>query len=155
MPASKIVDKGEAIRWIEEGRTYDWIVAEYKRKYNIETKPSMWGNFRRREGLEPRLIRDDDLIPWELKDEHRWMNPVNMLRAVARQRAGRELSASDQERLPSWLRTRETEDTVVHYDPDTEEGFWYVPRRPGIDRDLIREPDRKTTPRRSRDKRDS
>jgi len=29
---------------------------------------------------------------------------------------------------------------VVHYDADTEQGVCYVPRRPGVDLDLIREP---------------
>ncbi|MBB5833401.1 hypothetical protein [Kribbella italica] len=131
------------------------MVEQYREKYGIETVPSMWGNFRRRNGIEARLVRDDDLIPWEIKDEHRWRNAVTLLRAVARQRAGMELSERDAERLPGWLETRRETGTVVHYDPDTERGFFYVPRRPGIDNDLIREPESKTTPRRSRDKRDS
>lgn len=155
MPASKIQDKAEVIRWFEEERTYDWMVQKYKEKYGIDTVPSMWGNFRRRNQLDRRLVRDDDLIPWEIQDQHRWRNAVTMLRAVARQRAGMELSERDAERLPGWLRTREETDTVVHYEPETERGFYYVKRRPGIDNDLIREPERKTTPRLNRDKRDT
>lgn len=151
MPASKIVDEAEVIRWFEEGRTYEWMAQQYREKYNIDTVPSMWGNFRRRRGLTRRIVRDDDLIPWAVKDEHRYTYPVSMLRIVARQRAGSELTESDASRLASWLRTREQEDTVVHYDPDTEEGFWYVKRRPGVDKDLIREPERKTTTRPHRD----
>ena len=30
MPASKIQDEHEVIRWIEEGRTYGWMVEEYR-----------------------------------------------------------------------------------------------------------------------------
>lgn len=151
MAKTKIVDEGEVKRWIEEGKTYDWMVRKYKEKYNIETVPSMWSNFRRRRGLERRIFRDDDLIPWAVKREHRWRNQVAMLRAEARRRAGAEVSESSMRALRSWLESMEEGDIVVHYDPDTEEGFFYVPRRPGTDTDLIRKPDFKTTTRRNAD----
>ena len=34
----------------------------------------------------------------------------------------------------------ELEDAVIHYDPDTEEGFWRVPRRGGVDSWWVRDP---------------
>ena len=37
-------------------------------------------------------------------------------------------------------------DLVLDYDPSTEEGFGYVARRPGLDLDLIREPDHESSP---------
>ncbi|WP_405056954.1 hypothetical protein OG474_29970 [Kribbella sp. NBC_01505] len=151
MPASKIQNKQEVIDWFEEGRTYEWMAATYRSKYGIETGPSMWANFRSRNNLVRRTVRDDELIPWEVKEEHRWANPLAMLRAAARQRAGIKLTKSDEKRLAGWLREREKAKEVVHYDPDTDEGFWYVPRRPGIDLDLIREPEKKTTKRRNAD----
>jgi hypothetical protein len=43
------------------------------------------------------------------------------------------------------------EGAVVHYDPDTEEGFFYVPRQEGDD-DLIHRPPSKTTPRPNADR---
>lgn len=146
MPGSKIVDESEVIRWFEEGRTYQWMVEEYKRKYNIETVPSLWGNFRRRRGLARRITRDDELIPWHVKPEHRWAYPLAMLRVEGRRRAGREVREEDEARLESWKKmlTEELGDAVVHYDPDTTDGFFYVPREPG-DKDLIHQPSRKTT----------
>lgn len=63
MGRRKIQDESEVIRWFEEGRTYQWMIEEYRRKYDIETVVSMWGNFRRRRGLDRRIVRDDDLIP--------------------------------------------------------------------------------------------
>jgi hypothetical protein len=155
MPARKIQDEGEVIRWFEEGRTYEWMAEEYRRKYNIETVPSMWGNFRRRKGLARRIVRNDDLIPWSVKEEHRWRHAVLMLRAVARQREGAELDESTAKSLASWLRSLEESNAVVHYDPDTKDGFWYVDRRPGIDLDLIREPDQKTSKRLNADRDDA
>ncbi|MFG3421255.1 hypothetical protein ACIBTZ_13125 [Micromonospora sp. NPDC049460] len=147
MPASKIQNEQEVLRWFEEGRSYQWMVEEYRRKYGIETVPSLWGNFRRRRGLQRRTTRDDDLIPWLLKDEHRWLFPIRMLRTEARRRAGKQLREEDRVKLDAWLKRLARENIVLHYDPDTDEGWFYVPRRPGIDTDLIRVPERKTTTR--------
>jgi hypothetical protein len=151
MGKRKIQDEQEVIRWFEEGRTYAWMIDEYKRKYDIETVPSMWGNFRRRRGLDRRIVRDDELIPWFVKEEHRWAYPLSMLRAEARRRAGKELTETDEGRLANWLEMLKEEKAVVHYDPDTEEGFFYVPRQEGDD-DLIHNPKQKTTPRPNADK---
>lgn len=151
MGKRKIQDEQEVIRWFEEGRTYAWMIDEYKRKYNIDTVASMWGNFRRRRGLDRRIVRDDDLIPWFVKEEHRWAYPLAMLRATARSRAGKDVTKTDQARLASWMEMLEENNAVVHYDPDTEEGFFYVPRQEGDD-DLIHRPKQKTTPRPNADK---
>lgn len=147
MPASKIVNEQEVLRWFEEGRSYQWMVEEYRRKYGINTVPSLWGNFRRRRGLARRTHRDDDLLPWHLKDEHRWLFPAQMLRAEARRRAGKKLRPEDERRLDNFIARLKRDGLVVHYDRDTEEGFFYVPARDGIDTDLIYKPARKTTPR--------
>ncbi|MGW0861310.1 hypothetical protein [Streptomyces sp. NPDC002611] len=129
MPASKIVNEQEVIRWFEEGKTYQWMVDEYKRKYDIDTKPSMWGNFRKRRGLDARIIRDAELIPWKIKTEHQWKYPVAMLRLVARVKAGYSITDDEAARLASWKEMLAEENAVVHYDPETEDGFFYVPRQ--------------------------
>lgn len=67
MPAaSKVRDLPEALSWIREGRTYQWIVDEYLRKYGVRATVSMWGVRRRKHGIELRIVRDKDLIPWEV-----------------------------------------------------------------------------------------
>lgn len=147
MGASKIQDEQEAIRLIESGMTYAEMCQFYLDKYNIETVPSMWGNFRRRKGLQRRIARNDDMIPWEIRQEHRWAWPVTMLRFEARRREGMDLAPRREKQLDSWLKWLNENNAVVHYDPDTEEGFFYVPRREGVDTDLIRVPERKTTQR--------
>ena len=146
MSGSKIQDDGEVRRWFAEGRTYRWMCDEYLRKYNIETVPSLWGNYRRRRGLTRRITRDDNLIPWLVTEKHRWAYPLAMLRVEARRRAGREIREVDLARLEPWKQDLVEGGLVVHYDPDTEQGFFYVPARPE-DADLIRVPRRKTTPR--------
>ena len=146
MAASKIVNESEVIHWFEEGKTYAWMVEEYRRKYNIETVPSMWGNFRRRRGLDRRITRNDDLIPWAVAPQHRWAYSVQMLRSEGRRREGKTLREIERIRLEAWLRGLETDNVVIHYDPDTEEGFFRIPRTKADD-DIIRRPKKKTTQR--------
>lgn len=151
MEVSLIQDEDEAIRWFNEGRTYAWMCQEYERQYNLSTVPSLWANFRRQRQLSRRIVVDGHLIPWMVKDEHRWAHPLAVLRLVARERAGYELTADNRARVLSWYARLAVDDLVVGYDDDTDEGFFYVPRRPGLDLDLIREPDPKPTTRREDD----
>ncbi|MFI1655606.1 hypothetical protein ACH4ZU_11965 [Streptomyces sp. NPDC020472] len=143
MPPRKIQDEQEVIRWFEEGRTYTWMQETYRTKYNIETTIPMWAAFRRRKGLDRRNLRDDELIPWKVEDEHRHLYPLMMLRIEARVRAGREESEHNLKRLASWKEKLKNRGLVVHYDPETEAGFFYVPHEES-DTDLIREPSQKT-----------
>ncbi|MFE9254023.1 hypothetical protein [Streptomyces sp. NPDC006879] len=153
MAKKKIQDDQEVIKWFEEGRSYAWMTAEYMRKYNIEMSPSAWGNFRYRKGLDRRIARDDDLIPWAMKEEHRQQYPVIMLRAEARRQAGLEVDEDKAKRLESWKAMLKRENVVVHYEPRLD-GFYYVPREEG-DGEFIRAPREKTTKRRNADERDS
>ncbi|GAB2733515.1 hypothetical protein [Nocardioides pakistanensis] len=145
MPATKIQDEAEVRRWFEEGRTYAWMVEEYERKYGLVVVKSMFGNFRRRRGLERRITRDDDLIPWHVNPEHRHDYDVLNLRAEARIRSGREVSQQMRTQVAAWKRRLLESGMVIDYDP--VEGFRRVASRPNIDGDLIRRPDRKTSPR--------
>jgi hypothetical protein len=154
MPASKIVNEQEVLQWFEEGRSYQWMVEKYKEKYGIDTVPSLWGNFRRRRGLDRRTLRDDELLPWGMSDAHRWLFPAQMLRAEARRRAGKKLRADEEKRVDNFIDRLKRDKLVVHYDIDTKEGFFYVPAREGIDTDLIRKPAAKTTSRPNADKTD-
>lgn len=142
---SKIVDDGEVVRWIETGKTYQWMKEEYLRKYQLDVSIGMFSNFRSRHGLDGRIVRDEELIPWLIKAEHRYAHDPQMLRAEARKRAGAELTPPIAKMHEAWRRGLEEEGTVVHYDPDTQQGWFRVPAREGIDTDLIRKPDRKTT----------
>lgn len=149
MPASKIQNEQEVKRWFEEGRTYAWMVEEYRRKYNIETSISMWGNYRIRRGYDRRLTWDTELIPWAIRPEHRYDYPILMLRKEARRRAGFPVSPEQERDIDTWLAGMKANDTVLHYDPETEQGWFYVPRRHGVDDDIIRRPLRVTGKRKS------
>jgi hypothetical protein len=139
MPARKIVDEQEVIRWFEEGRTYEWMSQQYLERYGIETVPSLWSNFRRRRGLARRIVRDDQLIPWAVREEHRYAYFLQMLRLEARHRAGEPVREADKIRWQNFIARLHEEGLVVHYDPDTERGFFLIPREAG-DTDIVRRP---------------
>ena len=81
-------------------------------------------------------------IPWKIKTEHLHLSIPRSLRIAKRIQAG------DTEGMPDYMRrqgegfirTLEETGTVIHYDPDVEPFFFRVPRRPGVDEGLVREP---------------
>ena len=139
---SKIVDASEVKRWIEEGRTYAWMVEEYARKYDIEMSIGAFSTFRYRHGMPRRIPRDVNLIPWKVKDEHSNGYPLWVLRTESRIRGEFEVGSTRLRRLEAWKARMSADGVVIHYDPDTEQGWFLVPRREGVDLDLIREPDK-------------
>ncbi|PVU82946.1 hypothetical protein DDP54_07940 [Cellulomonas sp. WB94] len=140
MSAPLIQDEAEVIRWLGEGRTYAWMSEEYERRYNVTTGAAVWADCRRRTVFTEQVGPDDGLVPWQVADCHRRAFAVAMLRMEARRRAGAALSPGDTVRLARWRREPDERGLVVSYDAQSDEGFGYVPRRPGLDPDLIREP---------------
>lgn len=151
MPAAKLQNTDEFKRWYTDGKSYEWIIEQYQRKYDLDITASAIGNWRARLGLPRRQQRDMGLIPWAVQPQHRYRHALAMLRAEGRRRAGEPLSDIQSERLGRWREFMKDENCVVHYDPDTEDGFFYVPRRPGVDDDYIRVPERSTRMRGKRD----
>lgn len=141
-PKGKIVDRGEVKRWYEEGRTYRWMVQEYARKYNVQITVAAFSELRRQEGWTKRYVHNEDLIPWKVEERHRYKGPAAQLRSLANRRAGVEMDDRRNRQLDAFLAELEELNAVVHYDPETEDGFFYVPREEG-DTDVVRRP-RKT-----------
>ena len=83
----------------------------------------------------------DNDIPWAVSPEHAEQEQHQMLRLASRVAGGEPVSGEDQRRLTQWLEDLHAAKAVVHYDPAAKEGWFYVPRRPGIDSGLIREPE--------------
>lgn len=132
-----VQDEDELVQWFAVGRTLRWMCEEYERRYNLVISASQLARFRETRGVGPRT---STLIPWDVLAEHRANVALEMLQAEQRARAGHSLSAELAARLAAWRASLDENDFVVHYDPDTERGFFYVPRRPGIDTDIVRVP---------------
>lgn len=141
MPASFIEDEGEVFRWFREGRPYSYMIEQYRTKYNKETTVAYWSKWRQRHGIERRVTRDDKLIPWKVEEQHRYMWDILQLRKEARRRTGSPLPEGEGDVVDAWIRGLDEEGAVIHYEPDTDQGWFRVPRRKGVDHDLIREPD--------------
>lgn len=138
---TKVVDEGEARRLLlDEGWTYPQMVDLYREKYGVETSPSMWARFLKREGGERRMGERFPLAtPWVMRaKEPRNAHYRTGLRALAAIEAGRPVT--DQARqIAARLRRVLGTDLVVDYDRDAD-AMVLVPRRPGVDTWWIRDP---------------
>lgn len=138
MSKTKIRDRHEAEQWVREGRTYDWCRFMYRQKYQVETSRSMWEKIRRQLKLDPRIVRNQALIPWPIMEQHKNAYVLDMLRTEARLRAGAPISMRRLTAVYGFKRRLRIEGKVINYDPAN--GFSKVGPRPGIDLDLIFEP---------------
>lgn len=144
MPARLIQDTAEAIRWMEEeGLTYAEMTERHLAKYHIYVSQTAWSNFRRRQGLGRRIARNSEVIPWAVEPRHQMRYIVQMLRFEARAREGRFLTELEQHKLSLFKQRLEEMNAVIHYEPETEDGFYYVPREEG-DEDIVRMPPKVT-----------
>lgn len=50
--STEIVDETEVRRWFAEGRTYQFMVDEYARKYSTDVRAAIFAEYRRRHGLQ-------------------------------------------------------------------------------------------------------
>ena len=88
-----------------------------------------------------RATKDNTGVPWSpIRPDHRARYLVRMLRAAARRDRGEKNAPIREAELDNFFKQVESMDFVVHYDPDTGEGFHRVPRRHGIDKGLVRDP---------------
>lgn len=90
---------------------------------------------------ETTLIRYEREIPWKVRDIHARKYHAGMLRLQARLDRGQKLNEGDLRRVTAWRNALERDNAVIHYEPDTDVGWWKITRRKGIDKWWIREPD--------------
>ena len=85
-------------------------------------------------------LRKNPLIPWRVRREHQQKWTHTLLRNENRRRNGLPVNEASLTELERWKIGLEKAGAVVDYRRDTEEGYFLVPRREGIDTDLIRVP---------------
>lgn len=129
-------------RYVERGLTQQQIADEYEKDTGIRCTRQAIGMALARYDMKtvrPRK-RHTELLPWVIRREHAMANDARMLRMEGRRRLGEQLREKDLRILEGWMMRLDEQDAVVHYDPDTEKGFWWVPRKPEDGRGLIRKP---------------
>lgn len=142
MPAPRILpDDAELIQMVKRGMTQQEIADEAFKRTGVRVTRAAVSAALIRAGQPPQRPRYPDLLPWRVKAKHDGHYALKMLRVEGRIRDGKPVTDRELKRLEAWKETLQANKAVVHYDPDTEEGFYYVQARPGVDRDLIRVPE--------------
>lgn len=148
MPAErKLPDKATLKKWLEDEELTRKQVADRVEDLNGGAwRPSLSAisMAAARYGLDPRRNRWDRFLPWRVKAEHQVAKEAILLRKLGRREAGLENDERSDKWLDGWLIELREKDAVVDYYPDTEEGFWYVPRLPADgdgEYDVIRRPE--------------
>lgn len=153
MPARKLPDDATIREWHEKGLTFPQMAELHLAATGIRVEPASFNVHCGRLGLPSRNLRHSDLIPWSpIRPEHNNDYIVNMLRRESARRAGSprwndlrhpDYDVAEVQRLNSWLQGLKDgnngKGSVVHYDPDTLEGWHYVNREKKDD-DIIRRP---------------
>lgn len=136
---AKIEDRQEFVRLVRDKKMRNKDILAYYAERGIHLRPSTISMAKRRYGLDVREPHAD-LIPWLVHEDHRGLYAAKMLRLEGRRRRGDQLDADQLRYLENWKQKMADDGTVVHYEYDTDEGWFYVPRRDGVDQDLIRDP---------------
>lgn len=141
MPGPKL-PRELVLRWLAEGVTQMEIVSRLQ-DMGIEATQSAVSMLKMRHASgkaeeQMRTRQRAELVPWHLRPEHRQLHAAKMLRAKSRLDRGESISAIQKRQLDTWLAGLEADGAVIHYDPDTEQGFWRVQKRP-VD-NIIRDP---------------
>lgn len=134
-----VPDATQMRRYVEAGLNQTQIVERYEEETGIRCSRSAIGMAMARYDLKspkPRP-RFDDLLPWVISNEdHRMKRDARMLRLEGRRRRGIAMSDKELRLLTTWLGDLKDADAVVAYNPNSEPGFFWVPKREG--EDLVR-----------------
>lgn len=141
MPAPRhLPSDSTLLKWRDEGLTHQQIADRVYEREGIKVTRSAVSVALHRAG-ETHKIRYADEVPWErIKSVHNQEYPLTMLRTLGRRNRGLPISKIQDERLDSWLNRLDEEDAVVHYEPRSERGFYYVPRLPEDGDGYVRKP---------------
>jgi hypothetical protein len=136
----KLIPDHKVRQMLRAGKTHKEIVEALAREDHIYVTPQAISAWRRRNGVEMNS-RNRTGYPGRIAPEHRQMLATRAIQWYNRREAGEKIPPAAERRLESVLKRLRAADAVFHYDPDTLEGWWTVPRREG-DHPLYRVPDR-------------
>lgn len=133
------LDDNEVEQMLRAGATQLEVVRTYRAR-GVDVTQSAISQAISSGRIKVNTDRNSGGIPWKLRPEHRHLHAARMLRTQARLDAGLEVGPSLLDQVRTWREGLLIEDSVITYDPETKEGFWRVPRRPGIDTGWVRDP---------------
>jgi len=132
VPAPRLIpDRTELRRLVGAGKTHQQIAdIVFERTGQRVTRGAVSAAISRA-NLSSHASRYKDHLPWRVRVEHSKHYAARMLRLLGRRDGGEQLNEDDELRLDSWLAKIQQKKVVVAYAPDTEEGFFYVPKPRG------------------------
>lgn len=141
MPTPKRAPSKEQLQdYLSRKLTQQQMVDAYFAETGIKVSRSAIAMAMHRTGLANTAhVRHDDLLPWTLRPEHRYQRDARYLRSESRRRRGEAVSAAELRRLQAWKTELDSRNAVIHYDPDSPGGWWWIERTP-YDMDLVRHP---------------
>lgn len=132
------IDYSEAEQLLRQGKTQ----VEVAEHFGVSKSAVAVAVHRGRIKYDPVNRAERRAVPWVVRDEHQNKYLIRMLRAKRRADEGLGNAQPMDRMLKSFLASMEREDAVIHYNPELEEAFIRVRRRPGIDdHPLIRRDD--------------
>ena len=140
--AQTTIDKATLKRYVQLGLTQEEMVTRFYEETGETRGRAAFAVAMSRYGVKsikrPRP-RYTETLPWRVKAEHANQYPARMLRALGRREAGAKLPQAEAKRLDSWLKDLDEDNAVIHYDPDTPQGFWRVARPKNNDGYILKE----------------
>lgn len=137
-------DKETFQKWLEEDprpTQQEMVGRIYEMSGEVVTRQAI-SMALRRYGFKPMRNRWKELLPWRVKEEHLHAYIPNQLRLESARRAGWPNGRPDDDvirtldfwikELDCWvdLSSGKRVGAVIHYEPDSIEGWWPVPREP-------------------------
>jgi len=132
-------NKTQLKNYLAKGLTQEQIVEAWERDSNIRVSRSAIGMAIKRYELASSRPRPNymEMIPWTVRREHQMHWDARMLRLEARRRRGEALTDKEKRDLTQWRSRLDEADAVVVYEPDSNEGFFWV-QRLSTDDDIVR-----------------
>ena len=132
MPAKRIIpSESILIGWAESGMTQEQMRQRIFEETGVLPGKSTVSAALSRAGLTHK-VRYDDFIPWpRIAVEHNQHYILNMLRVGARLSRNLPVKPADRRRYEKWRKDVDAKNASIHYDPETVDGFYYVPRPEG------------------------
>lgn len=130
--ARRVPDSDQLRAYLDRGLTHAEIAEAWLKDSGTRVSRSTVSMAVARFGLKdhsPRAhMRHSDLIPWKLEAEHVYRPEARLLRLEGRRRAGHALREDELRWVENWKQELSEAGAVIHYDPDTEDGFFWVDR---------------------------
>jgi hypothetical protein len=136
------IDYSEAEQLLRQGKTQQEVADHFGVTQGAIAGAIQRGRIKYDKPPRGSRPKEERAVPWSpIRPEHRDKYLYRILRAAHKRELGEKNSPQWEIMLDAFLKQAEEQDFVVGYWPDTEDGFYRIARRPGIDEGLIRNPE--------------